>query len=144
MNPENGEILALASRPDFDPQLFVGGISGTDELEQYQYLSSERSGDPFTNRAIVGGQPGASTFKIFTGLAGMAAGVIDAYTVVNDKSLLDQYNCWYPSSVSASPCYSSWRQRSEEHRLNSSHANISYAVFCLKKKKNQRSIPVSV
>src|SRR6476620_11899455 len=26
-------------------------------------------------------------------------------------------------------------QRSEEHRLNSSHANISYAVFCLKKKK---------
>src|SRR3712207_6860557 len=26
-------------------------------------------------------------------------------------------------------------------RLNSSHANISYAVFCLKKKKNPRSIP---
>src|SRR3712207_7725009 len=28
------------------------------------------------------------------------------------------------------------RVRSEEHTLNSSHANISYAVFCLKKKKN--------
>src|SRR2546430_8005555 len=27
-------------------------------------------------------------------------------------------------------------QRSEEHRLNSSHSQISYAVFCLKKKKN--------
>src|SRR5258707_2053929 len=27
--------------------------------------------------------------------------------------------------------------RSEEHRLNSSHANISYAVFCLDKKKTQ-------
>src|SRR3712207_7779474 len=27
-----------------------------------------------------------------------------------------------------------WAQRSEEQRLNSSHANISYAVFCLKKK----------
>src|SRR5688572_31440749 len=27
------------------------------------------------------------------------------------------------------------RQRSEEHRLNSSHSQISYAVFCLKKKK---------
>src|SRR3712207_9485127 len=27
--------------------------------------------------------------------------------------------------------------RSEEHTLNSSHANISYAVFCLKKKKNK-------
>src|SRR3712207_9547874 len=31
------------------------------------------------------------------------------------------------------------RKRSEEHRLNSSHANISYAVFCLKK-KNQRTL----
>src|SRR3712207_9451828 len=28
-------------------------------------------------------------------------------------------------------------RRSEEHTLNSSHANISYAVFCLKKKKNK-------
>src|SRR5438445_7164895 len=30
--------------------------------------------------------------------------------------------------------------RSEEHTLNSSHANISYAVFCLKKKKNKKVI----
>src|SRR3712207_8964541 len=29
------------------------------------------------------------------------------------------------------------KERSEEHTLNSSHANISYAVFCLKKKKTQ-------
>src|SRR5258707_9964081 len=32
------------------------------------------------------------------------------------------------------------RDRSEEPRLNSSHANISYAVFCLKKKKNKNRI----
>src|SRR5207248_11744662 len=31
--------------------------------------------------------------------------------------------------------------RSEEHRLNSSHRTISYAVFCLKKKKKKRKIP---
>src|SRR3712207_7934648 len=31
-------------------------------------------------------------------------------------------------------------RRSEEHTLNSSHANISYAVFCLKKKKKNRCI----
>src|SRR3712207_8063646 len=31
--------------------------------------------------------------------------------------------------------------RSEEHTLNSSHANISYAVFCLKKKKTTRDNP---
>lgn len=130
MNPENGEVLALASRPDFDPQLFVGGISGEQELEQYEYLASERSGYPFTNRAIVGGQPGASTFKIFTGLAGMAAGVIDAYTIVNDSAILDEYNCWYPSSVSASPCYSSWRQNSPKYEYLGDHGpqNFSEAI----------------
>src|SRR3712207_7232467 len=31
------------------------------------------------------------------------------------------------------------RDRSEEHSLNSSHANISYAVFCLKKKKKNKN-----
>src|SRR5689334_23548447 len=34
------------------------------------------------------------------------------------------------------------KDRSEEHRLNSSHSSISYAVFCLKKKKNQDRYPV--
>src|SRR5947209_8840244 len=36
-------------------------------------------------------------------------------------------------------CIKFEKNRSEEHRLNSSHANISYAVFCLKKKKKQNS-----
>ena len=130
MNPENGEILALASRPDFDPQLFVGGISGADEFATYEYLYSDRSNDPFTNRAIVGGQPGASTFKIFTGLAGMAAGVIDAYTIVDDSSLLDAQNCWAPTSVAVSPCYSSWRQNSPNYQYLGDHGpqNFSQAI----------------
>src|SRR5688572_31419861 len=33
--------------------------------------------------------------------------------------------------------------RSEEHRLNSSHSQISYAVFCLKKKNNKTSSAVA-
>ncbi len=127
MNPENGEILALASRPDFDPQLFVGGISGEEEAQQYEYLSSERSGYPFTNRAIVGGQPGASTFKIFTGLAGMAAGVIDSYTTVNDTALMDAENCWRPSSVSVSPCYRSWRQNSPNYEYLGDHGSQNFS-----------------
>ncbi len=130
MDPETGEVLALASRPDFDPQLFVGGISGTEEFEEYQYLSSEGSGDPFTNRAVVGGQPGASTFKIFTGLAGMAAGVIDAYTIVNDNVAMNGAGCWVPSSVSASPCYRSWRQNSPNYQYLGNHGpqSLSEAI----------------
>jgi penicillin-binding protein 2 len=130
MDPRNGEILALASRPDFDPQLFVGGISGAGELATYNRLLSKRSNEPFTNRAIVGGQPGASTFKIFTGLAGMAAGVIDAYTIINDKTLLNEANCWTPSSVSSSPCYRSWRQNSPNYKYLGDHGpqNFSEAI----------------
>jgi penicillin-binding protein 2 len=127
MDPRNGEVLALASRPDFDPQLFVGGISGEEEFAEYTYLMSEGSGDPFTNRAVVGGQPGASTFKIFTGLAGMAAGVIDAYTVVNDTAVMDGNNCWYPSSVTASPCYRSWRQNSPKYEFLGDHGPQSFS-----------------
>jgi penicillin-binding protein 2 len=130
MDPRDGEVLALASRPDFDPQLFVGGISGGDELATYNYLLSDRSNDPFTNRAIVGGQPGASTFKIFTGLAGMAAGVIDAYTVVTDTAVMDEQKCWRPSSVSVSPCYRSWRQNSPNYKYLGDHGpqNFSEAI----------------
>lgn len=130
MDPRNGEILALASRPDFDPQLFVGGISGGEELATYNHLLSERSNDPFNNRAIVAGQPGASTFKIFTGLAGMAAGVIDAYTIVDDRAVMNETGCWMPSNVSASPCYRSWRQNSPNYQFLGDHGpqNFSEAI----------------
>jgi penicillin-binding protein 2 len=130
MDPRNGEVLALASRPDFDPQLFVGGISGEEELKKYDYLMSERAHYPFTDRAIVGGQPGASTFKIFTGLAGMAAGVIDATTIVNDNVVLNSAGCWVPSSVSVSPCYRSWRQNSPNYQYLGNHGpqNFTEAI----------------
>src|SRR5215210_4312375 len=130
INPENGEIMALASRPDFDPQLFVGGISGDEELAKYNYLMSEKSNYPFTDRAVVGGQPGASTFKIFTGLAGMAAGVVDATTIVNDNAVLNSAGCWVPSSVTVSPCYRSWRQNSPNYQYLGNHGpeNFSEAI----------------
>ncbi|MGH3147322.1 MAG: penicillin-binding protein 2 [Rubrobacter sp.] len=125
MDPRNGEVLALASRPDFDPQLFVGGISGSGEMRTFEYLNTKAANYPFTNRAIVGGQPGASTFKIFTGLAGMAAGVIDAYTTVTDNG-----GCFKPASVSVSPCYQSWRQNSPNYEYLGDHGtqNFSEAI----------------
>jgi len=127
INPENGEIMALASRPDFDPQLFVGGISGDEELAQYNDLMSEKSDYPFTDRAVVGGQPGASTFKIFTGIAGMAAGVIDATTIVNDNAVMNSAGCWTPSSVTASPCYRSWRQNSPNYQFLGNHGPQAFS-----------------
>ena len=104
MDPRNGEILAMASRPTFEPQLFVGGISGAEEAERYEYLTSEEADSPFANRAIFGTYPGASTFKVFTGMAGLAHGVINPYTTYTDTG-----SCWLPAGVS-SGCWQSWRQ----------------------------------
>ncbi len=104
MDPRNGEILAMASRPTFEPQMFVGGVAGAEETELYEYLVSDEANSPFANRAVYGTYPGASTFKVFTGMAGLAYGVINPYTTVTDDG-----SCWLPSGVT-SGCWQSWRE----------------------------------
>ncbi len=122
MDPRNGDILALASRPDFDPQLFVGGISGERELKTYHYLGSDASEHPFINRAITAGQPAASTFKTFTGLGGLASGVIDRYTTYTDNG-----SCWHPTNVTVSPCYQSWRENSPNAAYLGTHGTENFS-----------------
>jgi penicillin-binding protein 2 len=121
VDPRNGEILAMASRPDFDPELFIGGISGTREMQTYRYLTSEYANDPFLNRAITGGQPAASTFKPFTGLAGLTFGVIDAYTTVTDTG-----ECWLPAGVEVG-CWQSWRENSPNYGFLGPHGTQNFA-----------------
>ena len=121
MDPRNGEVLAMASRPEFDPQLFVGGISGTEEVETFDYLNSEKAGYPFSNRAITAGQPAASTFKVFTGIAGLASGVIDPYTTVTDNG-----GCWVPAG-SWGGCWMSWRQNSPNYEFLGDHGTQNFA-----------------
>ncbi len=121
MDPRNGEILALASRPNFDPQLFVGGISGAREAETFEYLNSEYANYPFSNRAIEGGFPAASTFKVFTGMAGLTFGVIDAYTTYTDTG-----ECWLPAGSSWG-CWQSWRQNSPNYAYLGDHGTQNYA-----------------
>ena len=60
LDPNNGDVLALVSMPDFDPNLFVDGI----EAESWRLLNtSERK--PLNNRAIQGVYPPGSTIKPF-------------------------------------------------------------------------------
>ena len=67
MNPENGAILAMASRPTFDPNIFSKRISP----ETWENI--QRKDHPFVNRAIRGFPP-ASTFKIITTTAAIESG----------------------------------------------------------------------
>ncbi|MBD3162532.1 MAG: penicillin-binding protein 2, partial [Candidatus Eisenbacteria bacterium] len=71
LDPRNGEILAMASRPTFDPNRFVRGLSA----EQWRRLSG--AGFPLLNRAIQSSYPPGSTFKTITALAGLEIGGID-------------------------------------------------------------------
>ena len=70
IDPRNGSILLLASKPGFDPNLFVEGISA----KEYQALQNS-SDNPLFNRALRGRYPPGSTAKPFIGLAGLENGL---------------------------------------------------------------------
>ena len=74
MDCTNGEILGLASAPNFDPSVFVGGVSS----DVWNQLNGEDSGNPLLNRAINGQYMSASTIKPLSALAGMEYGVYTA------------------------------------------------------------------
>ncbi len=65
-----GEVLAMASLPTYNPEVFLGGIS----TKNWESLTSKDSDFPLTNRAIMAQYPAASTFKAMTGLAGLQYG----------------------------------------------------------------------
>jgi len=75
MDVHNGDILAFVSSPGFDPNEFITGFSQKrwEEMNEDPYK-------PLLNKALAGEYAPGSTFKVCTGLAGMAAGVIDGET----------------------------------------------------------------
>ncbi len=74
MNPMTGEVLAMASRPSFNPNDFATGM---DEKVWKRLVSNLRF--PLQNRVISGQYPPSSLFKIVVAIAGLEEGVIDPY-----------------------------------------------------------------
>lgn len=72
MNPMNGEILAMASSPRFDPNDFAKGM----DRKGWEKLVSNLQ-FPLQNRATTGQYPPGSLFKIVVALAGLEEGIID-------------------------------------------------------------------
>ncbi|MES0872986.1 penicillin-binding protein 2 [Sinimarinibacterium thermocellulolyticum] len=72
IDPTSGEVIALVSKPGFDPHFFVEGISRTD----YQALLDDPQ-RPLYNRALQGTYPPGSTVKPAMALAGLEYGVTD-------------------------------------------------------------------
>ena len=93
IEPETGQILALASSPSFDQNFFVGGIT---HEKWYSLISNPFK--PMSNRAIQGEYPPGSTYKIVTALAGLEEGVINEQTTFSCPGYYRfgarVYRCW--------------------------------------------------
>ncbi|MDQ4149675.1 MAG: penicillin-binding protein 2 [Actinomycetota bacterium] len=70
MDPNNGEIIAMASFPDYDPAAFIGGISRS----EFEALSGDVA-NPLLNRVIQAAFPPGSTFKTVTAAAALEEGI---------------------------------------------------------------------
>lgn len=89
----NGDILAAASWPTFDPNEFVKGIMPG----LWRQLLSDSRG-PLTNKAIAGQYAPGSTFKMVVALAGLESGVITPEQRVSCPGHMDlgdnRFHCW--------------------------------------------------
>ncbi|MBL8231342.1 MAG: penicillin-binding protein 2 [Bryobacterales bacterium] len=72
LDPRNGEVLAMASKPDYDPNKFTGRISG----EDWRAIINDPD-KPLLNRAIQAQFAPGSTFKPIVTLAGLETGILD-------------------------------------------------------------------
>ena len=79
MDPRNGEVLAMVSKPTYDPNLFVDGI----DQENWKALN-ESLDRPLLNRSLRGTYPVGSTYKPFMGLAGLETGKRTTGTIIQD------------------------------------------------------------
>ena len=70
MDPNTGEVLAMASVPNYNPNAFIPSISA----EQWEAYNSDKQLSPLTNRAISAYAPG-STMKIPTAISGALKGM---------------------------------------------------------------------
>jgi len=93
LDPRNGEVLALMSRPGFDPNLFARGI----EQQEWAELRDSPA-KPLHDRVIKGMYPPGSTYKVVTALAGLETGAVTPEDTVKCYGSYRlgrrRYRCW--------------------------------------------------
>ena len=93
MDLETGDLVAIASAPTFDPNLFVRGISVAD----YRGLT-ENTYRPLASKSVQGAYPPGSTFKMITALAALDAGIVEPDETVYCPGHLEvadrKFHCW--------------------------------------------------
>ncbi len=80
LDPRNGEVLAMVSKPGYDVNLFVDGI----DQENWDFLNNSID-RPLLNRALRGSYPPGSTYKPFMAIAGLESGKRKVDTTIQDN-----------------------------------------------------------
>lgn len=106
-----GEVLAMASYPNYDPTQFIGGIS----TSLWEQLQSEEANNPLLDRVLDGMYPSASTIKPLTTLAGLEHGL----TTQDEVFYCPGY--W----TGLGEAYGMWCWNHEGHKDISLHAGIT-------------------
>ncbi len=91
MNVNTGEVLAMASYPDYTPADFVGGISN-ENWAKYRDNTSK----PLVNKAMQNSYSPGSTFKMVTAIAGLESNTINLSTKINDTGIYKKYRDFQP------------------------------------------------
>lgn len=93
MDVQNGDVMAIGSAPDFDPNKFVRGIT----FDDYNALN-ENKYRPLFNKAIQGTYPPGSTFKMITALAALEDGAITPDEQITCNGFAEvaerKFHCW--------------------------------------------------
>jgi penicillin-binding protein 2 len=93
LDPRNGDVLALVSRPTYDPNDFAGGIA----VEHWNALTRDEW-QPLHARAVQSHYPPGSTYKAFVAAAGLQAGLVDpsvpVYCPGSFRLGRRTYRCW--------------------------------------------------
>ena len=90
LNIKTGEVLAMASYPDYNPSDFIGGITQA-KLDAYN------KNDALFNRAIQGTYAPGSIFKMVTAIAGLQEGKVKTSTTFYDTGVYPRAHnpvCW--------------------------------------------------
>lgn len=97
MNVNTGEVLAMASYPQYDAGAWVGGI----DKATWDSYNSEESNNPLLNRAIASAYAPGSTFKMVTAVAALQTGNVTPKEKVNDTGVYPRGHnpaCWIYNS----------------------------------------------
>ena len=93
LDARNGEVMAMASSPSFDPNIFAEGVSAA----QWRAWTTNRR-NPLVNKAIAGLYAPGSTFKMVVALAGLEARVVTPAERISCYGLTElgdaRFHCW--------------------------------------------------